>query len=67
MTFFESFGILFSVLGVLFRILTIQSLSRARLFATPWTAVRQASLTITNSWSLLKTLAHRVGDATYFI
>ena len=25
-----------------------------RLFATPWTAVHQASLSITNSWSLLK-------------
>ena len=29
-------------------------LSRVRLFATPWTAARQASLSITNSWSLLK-------------
>ena len=32
----------------------VQSLSRVRLFATPWTAARQASLSITNSWSLLK-------------
>ena len=31
---------------------SVQSLSRIRLFATPWTAVRQASLSITNSWSL---------------
>ena len=31
-----------------------QSLSRVRLFATSWTAARQASLCITNSWSLLK-------------
>ena len=30
-----------------------QSLSRVRLFVTPWTATRQASLSITNSWSLL--------------
>ena len=30
------------------------SLSRFWLFATPWTAVHQASLSITNSWSLLK-------------
>ena len=29
-------------------------LSHVRLFATPWTAARQASLLITNSWSLLK-------------
>ena len=28
-----------------------QSLSCVRLFATPWTAARQASLSITNSWS----------------
>ena len=33
---------------------SIQSLSRVRLFATPWIAARQASLSITNSWSLLK-------------
>ena len=31
-----------------------QSLSRVRLFATPWTAARQASLSITNSQSSLK-------------
>ena len=33
---------------------SVQSLSRVRLFATPWTAARQASLSITNSPSLLK-------------
>ena len=31
----------------------IQSLSHVQLFATPWTAARQASLFITNSQSLL--------------
>ena len=30
---------------------SVQSLSRVRLFATPWTAARQASLSNTNSWS----------------
>ena len=30
----------------------VQSLSRVRLFVTPWIAARQASLSITNSWSL---------------
>ena len=30
------------------------SLSHFRLFATPWTAALQASLSISNSWSLLK-------------
>ena len=29
---------------------SVQLLSRARLFVTPWTAARQASLSITNSW-----------------
>ena len=29
----------------------VKSLSRVQLFATPWTAARQASLSITNSWS----------------
>ena len=33
---------------------SVQSLSCIRLFATPWTATRQASLSITNSQSLLK-------------
>ena len=33
---------------------TVQSLSRVQLLATPWTAARQASLSITISWSLLK-------------
>ena len=34
---------------------SVQSLSQ--LFATPWTAARQASLSITNSWSLLKLMS----------
>ena len=33
---------------------SVQQLSRVRLFATPWIAARQASLSVTNSWSLLK-------------
>ena len=33
---------------------SIQSLSHVQLFATPWTAVCQASLSITNSWSSLR-------------
>ena len=33
---------------------SVQSLSHVRLFATPWIAARQASLSITNSQSLLK-------------
>ena len=33
---------------------SVQSLSRVRLFVTPWTTARQASLSITNSWNLPK-------------
>ena len=33
---------------------SVQSLSRVRLFMTPWTAAHQASLSITNSRSLFK-------------
>ena len=36
---------------------SVQSLSRVQLFATPWTAARQASLTFTISQSLLKLMA----------
>ena len=36
---------------------SIQSLSRVRLFATPWIAACQASLSITNSRSLLKLMS----------
>ena len=36
---------------------SVQSLSRVRLFVTPWTAACQASLFITNSWSLLKLMS----------
>ena len=37
-----------------FQFSSVQLLSHVQLFATPWTAARQASLFITNSWSLLK-------------
>ena len=36
---------------------SVQSLSRVRLFVTPWTAARQASLSITNSQSLHKLMS----------
>ena len=36
---------------------SVQSLSRVRLFVTPWTATRQASLSITNFRSLLKLMS----------
>ena len=36
---------------------SVRSLSHVRLFVTPWTAVCQAFLSITNSWSLLKLMS----------
>ena len=36
---------------------SVQLLSQVRLFATPWTAACQASLSTTNSWSLLKLIS----------
>ena len=36
---------------------SVQSLSRVQLFATPWTAACQASLSITNSQNLLKLMS----------
>ena len=36
---------------------SVQSLSRVQLFATPWTAAHQASLSITNSRSLPKLMS----------
>ena len=36
---------------------SVQSLSHVWLFAAPWTAGCQASLSITNSWSLLKLMS----------
>ena len=36
---------------------SVRSLSCIRLFVMPWTLARQASLSITNSWSLLKLMS----------
>ena len=40
-----------------FQFSSVQSFSHVWLFATPWTAALQASLSITNSWSLLKLMS----------
>jgi len=44
-----------SLAGLMF--VVVQSLSHVWLFATPWTAACQASLTFTISWSLLKLMS----------
>ena len=51
----EELGLCFTIdlLSLLF-FSSVQSLDRVRLFVTPWTAAHQASLSITNSPSLLK-------------
>ena len=36
---------------------SVQPLTRVQFFVTPWTAVHQASLSVTNSWSLLKLMS----------
>ena len=47
---------------------SVQPLSRVRLFATPWTAARQASLSITISWSLHKLMSiELVVSSNHFI
>ena len=40
-----------------FTLSSVQSLSRVRLFATPWITARQASLSITNSQSSLRLMS----------
>ena len=42
------------------RVSSVQSLSRVLLFLTPWTAACQASLSITNSQSLLKLMSNEL-------
>ena len=41
----------------LYNLTSVQSLSHVQRFVTPWTAAHQASLSITNSWSLLKLMS----------
>ena len=45
--------VLFYIFYFIWNFSSVQSLSPVRLFVTPWTATRQASLSITNSQSLL--------------
>ena len=45
------------VLGGRLSFSSVQSLSYVQLFATPWPAAPQASLSFTNSWSLLKLMS----------
>ena len=49
--------LLLLLLPLLLQFSSVQSLSRVWLFETPCTAARQASLSIINSWSLLKLMS----------
>ena len=47
---------------------SVHLLSHVQLFATPWIAARQASLSVTNSWSLLKLMSiESVMPSSHFI
>ena len=50
-----------------FRFSSVQSLSRVRLFETPWTTARQASLSITNSRSSLRLTSESVMPSSHLI
>ena len=47
----------FPMYGKMQECVVVQSLSHVQLSATPWTAACQASLSITNSWSLLRLMS----------
>ena len=51
---YDSFCVFCGIVGLFS---SVQFLSGVWLFATPWITARQASLSITNSWSLLKLLS----------
>ena len=46
---------------------SVQSVSHVRIFATPWTAACQASLSITNSWSLPKLISIESVTSSYHL
>ena len=45
------------IISTVFHFISVQSFSPVQLFAAPWTAVHQASLSITYSWRFLKLLS----------
>ena len=50
-------NLLSTILSFRFQFSSVQLLSHVQLFATPWITARQASLSITNSWSSLKLIS----------
>ena len=60
--FFPPLSYFLNHLNLYWRISSVQLFSCVQLFATPWTAARQASLSITNSQSLLRLMFIKSGD-----
>ena len=53
-THFIALSLFFYLTKEKLKVYSVQSLSCVRLFVTPWTALHQAFLSVTNSWGLLK-------------
>ena len=49
------------------QISSVQLLSHVQFFVTPWMAARQASMSITNSWSLLKLMSIELGMPSNYL
>ena len=68
--FLISHNISYTILSeqVYYELISFQSHSHVRLFVTPWTVAHQASLSITNSWRLLKLMSiTSVMPPTHFV
>ena len=56
------------LLMIIIQFSSVKSLSRVQLFATPWITAHQASLSISNSWSLLKLMSiESIMPSSHFI
>ena len=56
------------LLMIIIQFSSVKSLSCVQLFATPWITAHQASLSITNSWSLLKLMSiESIMPSSHFI
>ena len=53
----KNYSILLKCTTDMCNLYSVQLLSHVQLFVSPWTAAHQASLSITNSWSLLKLMS----------
>ena len=56
----QNFRLYYYIISAELNFQSVQSLSRVQVFVTPWTVALQASLSITNSWSLLKLMSNEL-------